>query len=99
LKNRFIIIVDDASREQQNTVTEFLRGQKCGYWHYFSDVWFLYETNKQWSAVSLRNKLMEILPGRTAIVLKIQDGTRWAAFGQPNIFTWVKESWTKDDQS
>ena len=95
-KNRFAVIVDDSTREQQNIITEFLRGQECSFWHYLSDVWLVYEIGKDWSAVILRDKLHEIMPTKTALVLKVPSGSGWAGFGPANVFKWVRESWSKE---
>lgn len=44
MSNRFILVVDDASKEQRDTITQRLQGLKShgyGYWHWMETMWLV----------------------------------------------------------
>lgn len=90
---RFVLIVDDATQEQQNSVTNSLKDKPYGFWHHLSDVWLLVDPNDQQTPASLRDYLKDIVPGATTLVLRIDDKHAWAGFGVPDNFKWVRDDW------
>jgi hypothetical protein len=95
MKQRFVILVDDATPAQQNAVTLFLKG-KVGYWHHFSDAWLVASNSGEWTAAKLRDELTKVVSGPSVLVLKIDSPKGWAAFGTKGIFAWLHSTWSTD---
>ena len=93
MKRRFIILVDDATSDEQNRLTDFLRKRPMVFWHYFSDSWLVVDTDAQWSTATLRDQLVKLLPGKMVMVLHVDNGTTWAAFGAVKNFDWIQSDW------
>lgn len=96
MRRSFVLLVDDATGEQQNAVTDFVKG-KCAYWHHFSDAWLLSVVNEEWTAKEIRDKLHEIVPGANVLVLPVEAKRQWAGRGPEKMFNWLKSTWTKTD--
>ena len=74
MKRKFVVCVDDSTKEQQNKLTQFFKNEaNMGYWHWLSDLWLVTDPNNYWSAGSLRDKVGELLPGSHNVVIQI-DG-------------------------
>jgi hypothetical protein len=95
MKRRFIVMVDDATREQQNKLTAYFRS-KVGFWHYFSDIWLVVESKMDWEPRSLRDEVRNLLPGKSVLVFAVESPQRWAAFGKIGMFKWLKDEWLKE---
>ncbi|MCH9006242.1 MAG: hypothetical protein IH838_13265, partial [Proteobacteria bacterium] len=87
MKRRFVLAIDNATKEQQNVVTNYFMNQ-MGYWHWFSDAWLLTDSEGLWNVASIRDKVQELLPGVDMIVLRVESDTDWAGFGQTDKFKW-----------
>jgi len=96
MKRRFIICVDDSSKEQQDALTQFLKDKKVGYWHWFSDVWLMTDPQRKWTASQLRNELESLLPAAHKLILQIDGESTWSGFGKTKMFDWLKQTWSKD---
>ncbi len=92
MKKRFILVIDGATKEQQNIITIFFK-DRMGYWHWFSDAWLLTDSSNTWTVSSIRDKVQELIPGINMIVLAIESDTEWAGFGQANRFDWLNDTW------
>lgn len=92
MKNRFVLMIDEATKEQQDIVTEFFR-DKTGYWHWFKDSWLITDVSGEWSVAKIRDKVQELVPGVSTLVLKVDSGESWAAYGQISRFDWLHKTW------
>ena len=95
MKRKFVVCVDDATKEQQDSLTQFFEKADVGYWHWFSDLWLVADPYNKWSATSLRDKTNEILPGAHSVVIQIDDSDTWSGFGNPKMFEWFRNTWDK----
>jgi hypothetical protein len=95
MKQRFVVLVDDATPVQQNSVTLFLKG-KFGYWHHFSDAWLVTSSSGDWTAARLRDELKNVVPGPSVLVLKVDSPNGWAAFGTKGVFQWLHSTWSTE---
>ena len=93
MTRRFALIVDDATREQQDSVTNWLRTTELSFWHYLSDVWLVLDSRDTETTVSLRDHLKQAVPGKTTMVLKVDGPNNWAAFGPTDKFKWLHSTW------
>jgi hypothetical protein len=94
MKRRFIVCIDQATSEQQNLLTQFLKNKGVGYWHWFSDLWLVTDTTLQISANSLRDEINTILPGAHKLVVQIDGQQTWSGFGPTQMFNWLKNTWS-----
>jgi hypothetical protein len=96
MRRHFIIVVNDATAEQQNAVTNhFTNRNGIGYWHWYSDMWLLIDSTNFWNAETLRDKLNELLPANHKFVCEVRYPANWAAFGNPDTFPWLHNEWSK----
>jgi hypothetical protein len=94
VKRRFVLCVDNATKEQQDTLTEFLKEtSELGYWHWFSDVWLVIEYDQTWTAGKFRDHLNHIIPGANKMVFQIDGDNTWSGFGNEQMFKWMKDTW------
>ncbi|MES1934325.1 hypothetical protein T35B1_17051 [Salinisphaera shabanensis T35B1] len=93
MKNRFILVVDDATKEQRDEITRFFKEQQTGYWHWFKDTWLITDISQRWNSVSLRDAIQRLVPGVNTLILKVESGTDWAAFGRKEQFEWLHKTW------
>jgi hypothetical protein len=90
---RFIMMVDDATAQQQDAVTKYLKTTDHGFWHYFSDCWLITDHSDTLTCDVLRDEVNRIMPGKTTLVVQMDNPTQWAGFGQTEHFKWVNEVW------
>lgn len=93
MTRRFVAIVDDASKEQQDTVTNWLRSTPLGFWHYLTDVWLIADWQDKHTTVTIRDQFRALLPGKTTLVLTVEDPNAWAGFGPSDGFKWLHSTW------
>ena len=95
MKKRFILVIDNPTKEQQNAVTNFFKSRLLGYWHWFSDVWLLTDITNTWTVTSLRDKVQELIPEVEMIVLTVGSDSTWAGFGKKTKFKWLHNTWKR----
>lgn len=94
MKNRYVILADEISKEQQNIVTNYFKEQpSIGYWHWFKDCWLLTDVSDLWNVSKLRDKVRELVQGVDILVIRVESGNEWAAFGKKETFKWLHETW------
>jgi len=93
MKQRFVVLADEISKEQQDVITAFFKEQPTGYWHWFKDSWLIIDISNVWSVAKIRDKIQELVPGVNVLVLKVESGTDWAGFGRKDKFEWLHETW------
>ncbi len=93
MTSRFVAIVDDATKEQQDIVTNWLRTTPLGFWHYLSDIWLIADWQDKYTTASLRDQLKVLLPGKITLVMKVEDPSAWAALGPTENFKWLHSTW------
>lgn len=92
---RFVLALDSATPEDQNKVTNYLKSQSLGYWHWFRDVWLVTDPSYRWSVALLRDRLQEQVPGATMLILPVEAGNQWAGHGRKETFEWLHDEWKK----
>lgn len=96
MKQRFVLIVDDATIQDQNTVSAFFRDKPPGFWHYLSDIWLVVTSDGEWSVGTLRDQIRLLLPEKRVFVFEVDRGSAWAAFGNSKSFEWISGQWEPD---
>ena len=101
MKKRFVVIIENSTKEQNDSFLEWIRGEKVGWWHWFQNVWLLSNVGGDLTSKGVRDKVREFFPGANTLVLELREneGT-WSGFGpvggKRNMFAWLKKSWRKD---
>jgi hypothetical protein len=100
MKKRFIILLDNPSKEQDAAFLRFVRDtEHFGYWHWFNGSWLLYSSKPHHSSEFIRDKLCELFPGLHSMVFEFSEDQkeRWHGFGpsndKHNMYRWLHENW------
>jgi hypothetical protein len=98
MKKRFVVLVNSATKEQNLAFLAFLKASGLPWWHYLNNAWLLYDEQDRVSSEILRNKLIELYPGVTNLVLEFGPGMEtWNGFGpaseKRNMFKWLHSNW------
>lgn len=98
MKRRFVIILHGSLAVHQNLVTEFVKNNGYGFWHWQSGTWLVVSPFDE-DAVMLRDKLLQSLQPYSSSVLVIgvdmpPDKTKnWATFGPTIWGEWFRNTW------
>lgn len=94
MKNRFVLIIDGADKQQQDVISNYFKDHSFGYWHYIKDTWLLVDYDGTWTVSTIRAKARELLPDiNLMIVLKVDDSSAWAGLGNKGNFDWLNDTW------
>ena len=92
---RFLLIVDDATPEQQDAISNYLQNSQQGYWHRFTDVWLIADPTDTLVSSAIRDAMRNVVPKAHMLIFKIDDPNGWSAFGKKGDFEWLKTEWIK----
>ena len=93
----FVVGTDLVSKEQDKRFREWV-DQEDGvtWWHWIEGVWLLSTFEHEMTVAAIRDKIGEIAPGTTNLVLEVTPDT-WAGHGpsseKKNMFSWLKKEW------
>ncbi len=97
MKRRFAVIVDDATRQQQDAITALFKNlPSVGYWHWFSDLWLLTDPESCHTSSEIRILVNETINRSDILVLQIDAGEHWAAHWSKNMGDWMRNTWRGD---
>lgn len=100
MKRRFVVCIDNTTKEQQDIVTAWFKKSGVGYWHWLKDMWLVTDPLMKWNANKLRDELNSLLPSSYKMVIQIDGENTWSGYGNTNMFKWLKDTWIdKDDAS
>jgi hypothetical protein len=96
MKRRYVLILVNASAVQQNLVTNFLKSNGYGFWHWSSDTWLIVSTVDN-NAIQLQGRIDALLlPSRVQLLVFGVEGDKadnWAAYGPTNWGEWLRSTW------
>ena len=101
MKKRFIIFIEDSTKEQNDSLLDWIRSENIGWWHWFQGSWLLSNARGHLSASVIRDKLKQIYGTSNTFVIELNNGgDTWSGYGpdtdQKNMFTWIKKNWSSD---
>lgn len=98
MKRRFVILIDsDATKEERDAVTEHLKNSESyGFWHHFPFSWLVTTEDETITESGLRGEVRDRLGATSVIVIRVDDGTAWWAYGPPTVMNWLHETWSAD---
>jgi hypothetical protein len=101
MKKRYVVLVEEATKAQDDAFLSWVREEKIGWWHWMSSAWLLSDSKGRFSAGEIRNKLKETHGTATTLVLELRNGgDTWAGYGpkrgEKSMFDWIKKAWRPD---
>ncbi len=100
MSKRFIALIQIMTADQDKAFVDYLGAKGLGYWHWIDGGWLIDSDDDEITAEAIRDKVMEIAPGKYTVVLPVEARHGWAGFGpnadDRNMFTWIKQSWSTD---
>lgn len=92
---RFVVAVNNASREQKDAITKMLSENQYGYWHWFQDFWLLTSSINDINSAVIRDEIQKVASGVHCFVLAVDgDPNNWAAYGKKEQFDWLHKTWS-----
>jgi len=102
MKRRYVVAVDRMTKKETDEFVAFLREKGLGWWHWINDFWLLVDRQDRVNAEQLREKLNEIAPERTKLVMEVREDLGWSGFGpnatgedKNNMFRWLRDTWAE----
>ncbi len=100
MRKRYVVMLNSETNEQVNALTEWIKENNFGWWHWLNNSWLLSDGSGKSSSAEIRDKVLDIFPGVDCIVLEIRgDGSNdtWSGFGpstdEKDMFKWIKTNW------
>lgn len=100
MKKRFVVAVDSATKEQNDTFREFLKSRGLGWWHWLTNLWLVADGAGRLTAQEIRDVLRQHYPSVHTLVLELrEDDDTWSGFGPSsetkNMFKWLRQNWSR----
>jgi len=95
MKKRFIILVDNATKLEDERFWQFISNKGFDWWHYINNSWLL-STPSNYTSKLIAEKMHEIYPGKKMIIFELKKDAieTWSGYGpvndKRNMFDWVK---------
>ena len=101
MKKRFIVSVDNFTKEQDQLFIKYIEENGLEWWHWLSHTWLLVNPSGNISIEVLRDKVLEIYKSEYNLVVEITvNQDTWAGFGpltdEKNMFEWLHSNWKKN---
>jgi hypothetical protein len=98
MKKRFIVCIDDSTKEQDQKFIEYIKENGFGWWHYLKNTWLIADSTGKSSVSEIRNMVKESYDNEYNMVFQLnEDEGTWSGFGpsseKRNMFKWIKENW------
>ncbi len=99
MKKRFMLVIDELSKAEEEMILEYCRTNNFGWWHWFENFWLLYTKDMSVSSEQLRNEFNNLFrQNKHLIIMEIADTHKnaWAGYGIPEKFEWLHDRWKED---
>jgi hypothetical protein len=96
---RFVLLVNQASKSEEDTITEYFRQSGYGFWHWFNNVWALIPPTDDVTTVQIVTKVRELVPSIFSLVLEVEGEGDFAGYGPKKNYDWLKSGWFQDATS
>jgi hypothetical protein len=97
---RFVVAAEGLTKEGQNSLVEFFRERKLGWWHYIDNFWLVYDRTDTLTSDELRDTIVKFRPsGNPVFVMQIGKPITWHGQkpkAKEKMFDWIKGNWSKD---
>ncbi len=99
MKKRFVIAINDSTKDQDELFLEYIGTNNFGWWHWIDNFWLLVDSEGKITAKELHNNVMRIYSNNFNFVMEVKEIPAWWAYGAKeehrNMFTWIEEHWIK----
>lgn len=100
MKKRYIVCVNNSTKEQDEKFVEFIKSKNLGWWHWLNNTWLLVDDSGILTAADIRDSARDIFTPEYNIVIEIGQTTdTWSGFGikteDKNMFAWLHKNWKK----
>ena len=98
MSSRFILVIDDASKEQRDIITKRLDNLKdhgYGYWHWMEAMWLISGAPDKIEPSAI-SKWLERTPGiekLTFVVFKVNGPCPYWGRGNDEGWVWMEKNW------
>ena len=96
MRRHFVIGINPVTETQSESIRNWV-SSNYSWWHWIDGLW-LVSTQQDLDVTTIREKLKELAPRVTHLVLEV-DPVTWSGFGPKsenrNMFMWLKDHWKK----
>jgi len=101
---RFIISLNNTTRQQQKEFADYLTRTGVGFWHWLENTWLIVDRNNVFTAEQLREILDLFFPKVHNLVIQLNHyNDTWAGFGpsgdNKNMFNWLNTTWKENNNN
>lgn len=97
MKKRYIVCLNDSTKEQEEAFLKYIEKENFKWWHRFSNIWLLVDVTGESDVKSLRSAVNKAFDFEHNLVFELKKGN-WAGYGpikgEKDIFSWLKDNWT-----
>lgn len=94
MAKRFVIAVDRCPEYLRQAVTARVKGYGKGWWHWFGDLWLVYDSAEELSTSQIRDDIRRTAPDKNVLVFEVPEGdTDWAQFAPTKASEWLNKYW------
>ena len=91
----FMVVVDDAKKEQRDAFTQSFKDTPNGFWHYTDKAWVITTRDTTMNVLTLRDKAAELMPEATILVVAVEP-TVWASKATKEANEWLQQHMRSD---
>jgi hypothetical protein len=97
MSSNFVIVVENASKEQRDTITHRLKGTNFGLWHWIETMWLVTGVEDGVTPKSFCEWLEQTpgIDGLTYIVLKVNGPCPYWGRNNEKAWDWMSKNWGK----
>jgi len=92
MAKKIILIIPNATAEQQLAVNSRFPVNRAAWWHRSPDVWLLYIA-QDLTVQNLRDEIKQLIPGAYCLVFEIAPGAPWCGWGPNEWRDWLQQFW------
>lgn len=91
---RFILAAQGLTKDAEAALSDRLTETNCGWWHWIPGVWLVVDQGRGWSTESLRDFVLQYVPGGNVIALELSDPGNWSVSAPQEGLEWMRDTWT-----
>lgn len=81
MKQRFIVMVDSLTREQELDLRARFGNAGVGWWHWVRGTWLLVDRENKLDLAKIYHVLREIAGDRDCLAMRVTEETAWIGYG------------------
>lgn len=88
------VVVDEATAQEQNSITDLFKSKGWGYWHWVHNIWVLdTPSDESYRIGELRDEIKKLVSDEALIFVTDASSRNWGGWGNPEKFNWFNENW------